>query len=117
MYVRARRARAESDAALDSLETLGQPDITDWHRIALVYPFSVEAGHLFAGRNIRGELDEAGRVWSRLHQGSISDATLIAALNERPAPSPALRTTAPLSSLCWIGEAGRRFISATWRTA
>ncbi|MCC7180854.1 MAG: hypothetical protein IT177_20915 [Acidobacteria bacterium] len=88
---RALRSRVGSQALLDSLEPLAREDVTDWARIALSDRFTVSTGWRFTEDVIERELDEAARIWSRLHGGRAAPADLTAALNDRPVPSVATR--------------------------
>lgn len=83
---RALRSRVGSQALLDSLEPLAREDVTDWARIALSDRFTVSTGWRFTEDVIERELDEAARIWSRLHGGRAAPADLTAALNDRPVP-------------------------------
>jgi hypothetical protein len=94
-YVRAVRTRHGISAFLDHLDDQTEDDAPEWHRIVfedLMKGFSVEAGNRFADVAVDRELAEAGVVWGHYHPNTkISPEGLIAALNDRPAPSPVSR--------------------------
>ena len=92
-YARAVRARLGTDAFLNYLDTLPASELTDWHRIGLEsVSFTIEAGNRFTPDNVDADLLEASTVWTRLHGGQRIDSTdVIAALNDRPWPSPVMQ--------------------------
>lgn len=91
---RATRGRLGVDRFLDYLDTFAPEQIADWHRIAFQNDFTVEAGRRFTANNVELDLREASVAWTRLHGGqSIGGQDIVAALNERPLPSPLTRST------------------------
>jgi tetratricopeptide (TPR) repeat protein len=84
-HARAVRARLGSEALLSYLDTLQDTDAVDWHRVAFLNDFSLEAGSRFAFESLEGELSEARGVWARLHGNTeITREALVTALNDQP---------------------------------
>jgi hypothetical protein len=91
---RATRGRLGVDRFLDYLDTFAPEQIADWHRIAFQNDFTVEAGRRLTANNVEVDLREASVAWTRLHGGqSIGGQDIVAALNDRPLPSPLTRST------------------------
>jgi len=92
-FARAVRGRLGVDRFLDYLDTFAPEPIADWHRIAFQNDFTVEAGRRFTANNVELDLREASLAWSRLHGAqSIGERDVVAALNDRPRPSPLTRS-------------------------
>jgi tetratricopeptide (TPR) repeat protein len=100
-HARAVRARLGSEAFLSYLDTLPDADAVDWHRVAFLNDFSLEAGARFAFDSLEGELAEARNVWLRLHgTAEITREALVAALNDR-SESGAAENTEDVRVLDW----------------
>jgi tetratricopeptide (TPR) repeat protein len=93
-FARGIRGRLGVDRFLDYLETFEPEQIADWHRIAFQNDFTAEAGRRFTADNVELDLREARLAWTRLHGGrTIAEQDVVAALNDRPWPSPLMRST------------------------
>jgi hypothetical protein len=121
VHARARKKRLGENRAHDFIDATADEKerITDWERMLLSSPFTVDAGNQFAPYAVMRESDEMLRVWIAYSTERPNREVLIGHLNDLPTDSPVLMLHGQPEVLVldwgrWAAFLQRHLIIALW---
>ena len=121
VHARVRKKRLGETRAHEFIEAVADEKerITDWERLLLSSPFTVDAGNEFAPYTVMRESDEMLRVWIAYSTERPNRDVLIGRLNDFPADSPVLMQNGQPDVLVldwgrWAAFLQRRLLIALW---